>query len=246
MKNTYNNYNLDHIDIIVSHKCNMRCPYCIDKFRDIDGEIDLNYINDFLYKIRKTTNEKLEVLLLGGEPTIIGTEKLIKIANIIKMYDFSPIISTNGFAKSVINDILPYFDWIQITIHSDKETEYWREINKKYGNINLKLSGDKSLTYEKLVDFFDNTRDFNRRSVTMYFTPKFEELCKDERIWGLLSSLNWKRNGSYEYAFCKGVRFKKCIPGETNIIDEPTVPKLYPNGNYNKTWNNEELDDYIK
>lgn len=47
------------------------------------------------------------------------------------------------------------------------------------------------------------------------------------------------------YTFYKGVRRKKCIHGQTNIIDEETLPKLYPNGNYNKTWNNEELDDYL-
>jgi hypothetical protein len=71
------------------------------------------------------------------------------------------------------------------------------------------------------------------------------ELCTDKEVWELLDTLDWVRNGSYNYAFYKGVRFKKCIRGETNLIDEPTIPKLYPNGNYNKTWCNEELDDYL-
>lgn len=79
----------------------------------------------------------------------------------------------------------------------------------------------------------------------MYFKPDFTELCTDEKIWNVLNTLDWKRNGSYNYAFYEGVRFKKGIHGETNIIDEPTVPKVYPNGNYNKTWNDEELDDYL-
>ena len=59
------------------------------------------------------------------------------------------------------------------------------------------------------------------------------------------SCSQWKRNGSYYYTFYEGVRFKRCVPGETNLIDEPTIPKLYPNGNYNKTWCHEELDDYL-
>ena len=242
----YNLYNLDHVDIVVSHQCNMKCPYCIDKFRGIDGEIEINSVKQFLEKIRETTNEKLEVLLLGGEPTIIGSKKLIEIAKLIKEYDFSPIISTNGFVKDTINEILPYFDWIQITTHSEKETECWHKINEKYNNINLKLSGDKTLTYKKLQHFIETTTDFKRRSVSMYFTPDFEELCKDKDIWNLFDTLDWKRNGSYLYAFYNNVRFKKCIPSETNVIDEPTVPKLYPNGNYNKTWLDEKLDDYIK
>ena len=194
-------YDLDHIDIVVSHHCNMKCPYCIDKFKGIDGEIEINSIKQFLEKIREITVKKLEVLLLGGEPTIIGSKKLIEIARLIKKYDFSPIISTNGFAKDTLTEILPYFDWIQITTHSEKETEYWRKINKKYNNINLKLSGDKSLTYDKLMKFIEETTDFKRRSVSMYFTPSFEELCKDKDIWNLLDTLDWERNGSYLYAF---------------------------------------------
>lgn len=241
-----NKYNLDHIDIVVSHKCNMNCPYCIDKFKGTNGEIDLSTIDSFLKKVRTVTDEKLEILLLGGEPTIIGSEKLINIAKLIKSYGFDVIISTNGLAKNTINEILPYFNWIQITTHSEKETNYWREINNKFHNINLKLSGDQFLTYEKLDHFIDSTTDFKRRSVSMYFTPDYEQLCSDQKIWSLLDTLEWKRNGSYMYAFYKDVRFKKCIPNETNFIDEPTVPKLYPNGNYNKTWLNENLDDYLK
>lgn len=241
-----NKYNLDHIDIVVSHQCNMNCPYCIDKFKGTNGEIDLSIINSFLKKVRTVTDEKLEILLLGGEPTIIGSKKLISIAKLAKFYGFDIIISTNGLAKNIIHEILPYFNWIQITTHSEKETNYWREINNIYHNINLKLSGDQILTYEKLEHFIDSTTDFTRRSVSMYFTPDFKQLCSDQKIWSLLDTLEWKRNGSYMYAFYKDVRFKKCIPNETNIIDEPTVPKLYPNGNYNKTWLNENLDDYLQ
>ena len=240
-------YPIDHIDIVVTHNCNMKCPYCIDTFRGNAGEISLDSIDAFLKKIRSITDQKLEVLLLGGEPTCIDTDKLCSIAKKIKEYGFSPIISTNGIDRKAVLKILPYFDWIQITTHSEQETDYWRGVNVKYGNINLKLSGDQTLTLEKLNHFIDTTTDFTRRSVSMYFTPDFEELCKDDRVWSLLDSelLNWERNGSYLYAFYKGVRFKKCIPGKTNIIDEPTVPKLYPNGNYNRTWLNEDMDDYL-
>jgi len=79
----------------------------------------------------------------------------------------------------------------------------------------------------------------------MYFTPDFEEVCSDKEVWNLLNTLAWERNGAYMYTFFKGVRIKKCIHGHNNISDEPSVPKLYPNGNYNKTWENEYLDDYL-
>ena len=235
---------LDHADVVTSHKCNNNCRYCIDKFlHTSEEEVSLESLEKFLYLLRQHSDEGLEVLLLGGEPTTLSEEKLIDIATLIKQYGFSPIISTNGIQKDKIKNILSHYDWVQITVYSDKDIDYWKEHKDK---VNIKLSGDRSLTYEKLLHFIEYTEGFSRRSVSMYFTPDFEELCKDKRVWELLDTLEWKRNGSYMYAFYKGVRFKKCIPGETNLIDEPTVPKLYPNGNYNKTWNNEDMDDYLR
>ena len=236
-------YNLDHIDIVTTHQCNMMCAHCIDKFRGTsDDIIKLTDIEKFLKLVRKHTDKNLSVLLLGGDPTAVGAHHLIRIAKLVKTYGFRIIMSTNGILKGTIMDILPYFDSIQITTHSDKETDYWRQFADK---INIKIAGDASFTYEKMMHFINYTKDFSRRSVSMYFTPEFEELCTDERVWNLLDTLDWQRNGSYMYAFYQGVRFKKCIHGETNIIDEPTVPKLYPNGNYNKTWDHEELDAYL-
>jgi hypothetical protein len=144
--------------------------------------------------------------------------------------------------KDNIKRILPYYDWIQITVYNQSQIDYWRPYKDK---INLKLSGDSTLNMERLEWFDEATKGFVRRSISMYFTPEFEELCKDAEIWNLINGLEWQRNGSYMYAFWNGIRFKKCIHGETNIIDEPSVPKLYPNGNYNKTWNNEDMDNYL-
>lgn len=235
---------IDHVDIVTSHICNRHCKYCVDKFINKSKDIiRLDDIDKFLKMIREKTDKNLEVLLLGGEPTILSENLLIQIADLIHKYNFKAIISTNGVLKEKIIKILPYYDWIQVTVNCDKEIDFYRNYSDK---INIKISGDALFTIDKLNHFIEYTKDFQRRSVSMYFTEGFKELCEDEDVWKLLDSLDWKRNGSYFYSFYKGVRFKKCVHGETNIIDEPTVPKLYPNGNYNKTWNNEELDDYLK
>lgn len=61
---------LDHIDIVVTHYCNMKCKWCIDKFRSSTEStlVSLDDISKFLGIIRLGTDKKLEVLLLGGEP----------------------------------------------------------------------------------------------------------------------------------------------------------------------------------
>ena len=235
---------IDHADVVVTHECMNHCPFCIDKFVHTSNEVvKKEDLIRFLKKLRSVTSRKLEVLFLGGEPTCAGIEKLAELTDIVREFGFSPIISTNNLKKELIVKLLPYFDWIQVTVHSDKQIEFYRQYKDK---INIKLSGDKNLTLEKLNHFIDVTKDFERKSISMYFTPLWKELCTDEEVWSLLNKLSWTRNGSYVYTFYQGVRIKRCIHGETNLVDEPSVPKLYPNGNYNKTWNNETLDDYLK
>lgn len=234
---------IDHADIVTSHKCNGNCKHCIDSFiHSSDEEIKAKDITKFLEMLRRQTKEPIEILLLGGEPTMLSAGKLVSIANLVHSFGFKIVMSTNGIFKPKIRAILRYFDSVQITMYSDKDIEYWRPFGDK---INAKLSGDKSMTLESMNHFIELTERFSRRSVSMYFTPDFRELCEDPRVWDILNSLDWERNGSYKYAFYRGVRFKKCIHGVTNIADEPTIPKLYPNGNYNKTWRNEEMDDYL-
>lgn len=235
---------IDHADVVVTHECMNHCPFCIDKFVHTSNEVvKKEDLIRFLKKLRSVTSRKLEVLFLGGEPTCAGIEKLAELTDIVREFSFSPIISTNNPKKELIVKLLPYFDWIQVTVHSDKQIEFYRQYKDR---INIKLSGDKNLTLEKLNHFIDVTKDFERKSISMYFTPLWKELCTDEEVWSLLNKLSWTRNGSYVYTFYQGVRIKRCIHGETNLVDEPSVPKLYPNGNYNKTWNNETLDDYLK
>ena len=235
-------YEIDHADVVTCHICNKKCPYCVDKFlNSYKDHVKPEDVEKFMKLLRRITNKPLEVLLLGGEPTCLSVEELKNISDIIRKYHFRPIISTNGKLRAKIIKILQYFDWVQITINSQEELDFWGN----YENINVKLAGDESLTLDKFNWFIESSKKFKRRSISMYSTEDFHELCTDKDVWDILDTLEWHRNGSYLYAFYKGVRIKKFIKDETNIIDEPTVPKLYPNGNYNKTWNNEDLDEYL-
>ena len=90
---------LDHVDIVTSHMCNNRCKHCIDKFiRTSTQVISLETIEKFLDMIRTYTNKKLEVLLLGGEPTLLATEKLISIAELVHSKGFLVMMTLYGQA----------------------------------------------------------------------------------------------------------------------------------------------------
>ena len=243
---------ISHADIVTTHACNMNCKYCIDKFKgSSSGIVELGYVKKFLELLKEKTykvnfaydnNPKIEILLLGGEPTLLGSDYLIEIAKIVKSYGFEICISTNGIKKETIKNIIPFFDWVQITCYSDSQIDFWRPYKNK---INIKMAGDETLSLERFKHFVEYTKDFARKSLTLYFKPDFELLCQDEKVLTYFDSAEWKRLGSYMYAFIDGVRIKKPIFGVTNIIDEPLIPKLYPNGTYNKTWLHEEPDEYI-
>lgn len=235
---------IDHADIVVTHLCNNNCAHCIDKYvNQSNNMVTIQMVQDFLSKINTYTDKQITVLLLGGEPTTAKAELLIDIANLVHSFSYKITMSTNGKLKDKIIHLLPYFDSIQITINNQSDIDFWKPYADK---INIKLAGDNTLTLEKLNWFFESTTEFYQKSISMYFTPDFVELCHNNEIWQLFDTLDWTRNGSYMYTFWNGIRIKKCIHGETNIVDEPTIPKLYPNGNYNKTWLNEEMDDYIR
>lgn len=236
--------NLDHTDIVVTHACPNKCPFCVDKFvHTSDTLVDPLSVERFMKRLKASGCEPgFEVLFLGGDPAAAPLEHLEELVRIVRAYGFSPIISTNHPDRSLYGKLTELFDWTQITIRTDNQLQYLKQWAPK---VNIKLAVDRTLKYEKLMWFIEASKAFPRRSVSMYFTPDFKELCTDPDIWELMSTLDWKINGSYLYAFYEGVRFKRCIPGVTNIADEPSVPKLYPNGNYNKTWCNEDDDPYL-
>ena len=235
---------INHIDIVTTHQCNQSCNYCIDPFRNTSKKIiDTEKVAEFLASIREKTEEKLTVLLLGGEPTLLSKQKLKQLTNIIHEYGFRASISTNGQLWRKAIKIAPFFDTIQVTIDDFDQIPLLHDIKNK---VNVKMPGDEYMNWQRLTEFMEETKDFYRQSVPMYFNPQtFEELCKDRYVWDFLDSLSWERNGSYKYAFYGKIRFKKCIPKETNIIDEPKIPKLYPNGNYNCNWQNETMNNYL-
>jgi len=257
-------YSMAHADIIVTHKCNMKgncLPTCADKFVNTsDKEIEVSTVEKFLDLFskhiakRKTENvifyEQPQILVLGGEPTLVGSEKLIAIAEIAKKYGFERIISSNGLNFRVLKEILPYYDSLQITLQTyGSKAELRRLLDLGSKKINVKLRCDVNLTFDDLVNFIASTKSFKRRSVVRYWDYKNHCFTnKDPAIEEFMNALEWKpftdSISTSMYAMFDGVRFKK----ETEEIlsaEMPDIPKLYPSGVYNCTWKNEDSNPYF-
>ena len=240
---------IGHVEVVVTHKCNYKCNFCVDELVNKDDlVVKLEDIENLLSKISKRTDKRLEVLLLGGEPTTVEGDYLNKIADIVHSFGYKILISTNGVLRNVVDEIIDKFDWVQITSHNDKELEYWRN-HRLVNKINIKLPGNESLNVDKLNYFIDRTKEFGRRSVNFYFnTNDLKDLCTDDGINKFLEGLEWKSIGAYEYTIKDGVRYKRRSKNRMTDSSQKRsiIPKLYPNGNYNKTWGNEDMDDFLK
>ena len=244
-----------HADIVVTHACNCHCPFCIDKFRNTNGKmISLDRVINFLDLIKFCTEKtdefkyatpnKISILLLGGEPTMIGDWALEFIAEKIHERGFTASMSTNGILHDVLFKTIPLFDWTQITAFTPQFMKRYEYLAHK---INYKIPADEHMDFhmfKKQVEYAKSV-GFGRISMSMYFDEKWNEICTDPEMHEFLDSLEWERQGSYVYTIWEGVRLKRCIPHVTNVEDEPLIPKLYPNGNYNKTWCNEDNDPYL-
>lgn len=245
---TFQKRAIHHADILVTHLCNMQCKLCVDRFKDTySGMVSLDKVEAYLKLLKTKTvamdpKNGIEILLLGGEPTMAGSKHLNKIADLVHKYGFGICISTNGKKKDVIEEILPHFDWVQITCRSDKEIDHWRKFRDK---VNIKIAADANFTLDKFRHFAEFTKDFPRKSLTMYFDKNFKVVCKDKELQDYFSNLKWEKIGDYSFSFIDGVRIKKYEPIENKFSEEPFVPKLYPNGNYGKTWLNELNDPYL-
>ena len=250
------NNNIHHADIVVTHKCSLTCKHCVDRYVVHDKTtnppvVQLKDVYLFLTLLKHHVESRdLTVLLLGGEPTSAPLTYLYALIGMLKGFGFKASISTNGVDRDKVRALLSNTDinWVQLTAHgcnTDREYDFYFPF---YNRINMKFP----ITTGTTLDMINHVRDYEvwrwgRISFVVYFNNDTgEDLCTDPEVLAYLKTLKWERVGSYLYAFDdRGIRYKRGIPGETNIIDEPDIPKLYPSGVYNKTWCNEDSDPYL-
>lgn len=56
--------------IYITDKCNMNCSYCYNKFPRDNKDIDMNLLLKYIDNVYKKTNRDVDILLIGGEPSL--------------------------------------------------------------------------------------------------------------------------------------------------------------------------------
>lgn len=106
----------DYANLILTHQCNRKCPFCVDCYRGEQGYISLDSVKKGLDACREkgiTT-----ILLIGGEPTL--HPHVITIAKMIKDQGFSSVITTNYGCPEVVAKLDGIVDNMNISYYGQK------------------------------------------------------------------------------------------------------------------------------
>ena len=249
---------IDHADILVTHRCNKGCPTCIDKWvnkykQNISFDTIQKYFNllqEKTYSVKSPVNKEGKTLIniLGGEPTLVGEDFLNKVASDAHSRDFSMWISTNGIKKNTVENILPNFDMVHITCDTPEEAIKWA--NSKYlDKIDIKFPCTQNTTLKDFLKFSEITKNFPNKKMIVYNDLRRREVKIQPDLAALLDAPDVEYliapHGFQRYANINGVTIKRTIQQDNPFANSQMIPRLYPNGNYNCTWENELNNPYL-
>lgn len=135
-----------NIYILFSYECNFNCTYCFE--HDMKGkETSNNNLNKiFRYVEKQLENNKVRLVLYGGEPLLLQNyNKIEKVLSFAQKNNIKLKIITNGYLLDVFSKLLLKYkrniDYLLITLDGDKDQH---DLTRKKKN--------KEGTYKKIVE----------------------------------------------------------------------------------------------
>lgn len=185
------------------NKCNMNCEYCSElpkNFSEEQCKFNLKRIKDLLSKLPKD----VDIILHGGEPSLIGMDSILEIARWIKElgFKYKPSIQTNGLLSK---------EWV----------EFFYE-NKELIRVSVSIDGNET------CNSFRRTKNNNKKvafEVVNSFMHGIDECSIEFRCIATVNSFSWDKgekivNYFNEFKNLKFVRLNPCFD-----IDENGVKK---------------------
>lgn len=223
----------EFIHVMVTNRCNRRCPFCFDENRKFGKDITRENYLKILDKAKE--NNIKEVLLLGGEPLL--HPDIVWMCKTSKEYGFKTLITTNYAKPEVLKECDKYLDSINISYYDQKELP-----DQKDYKADISLS---ALIYKGRFDnkkdldaFIDKYKDkFHLRLATLEPTSRFpKELCD---VSEFLNTLEFDEKislfGQIEADVYRGVTIKRhdiSLPK----FEQPFSFNGHVNGDYDRSW----------
>ncbi len=223
----------DFIHIMVTNRCNRRCPFCFDENRKYGKDITKENYLKILEKAKE--NNIKEVCILGGEPLL--HPDIVWLCKTCKEYGFKTVITTNYAKPEMLKECDKYLDSINISYYNQKELpdqkDYKADISLSALIYKGRLDNKKDLD-----EFIDKYKDkYHLRLATLEPTPRFpKELCD---VSDFLDTLDYEEKtslfGQIEADIYRGVTIKrhdKSLPK----FEQPFSYNGHVNGEYNRIW----------
>jgi len=122
---------INELMIQLNYKCSLKCIHCAYGDLDIEDEISLEQVEQFLDKYPNATLIKLS----GGEPTMASNfEDVVRLCK-SKCHNARITCFTNGLSRKKYN-IEPHYYWVSL-----------------YGNKEIHNSITRADTYDKTIEF---------------------------------------------------------------------------------------------
>lgn len=223
----------DFIHIMVTNRCNRRCPFCFDENRKFGKDITRENYLKILNKAKE--NNIKEVCILGGEPLL--HPDIVWICKTCKEYGFKTVITTNYAKPEVLKECDKYLDSINISYYNQKDLPDQKDYNADISLSALIYKG-RFDNQKDLDNFIDQYKDrFHLRLATLEPTPRFpKELCD---VSEFLDTLEYDEKislfGQIEADVYRGVTIKRhdiSLPK----FEQPFSFNGHVNGDYDRSW----------
>lgn len=142
------------MSIVVTHECNKKCPFCIDKNRGILVYITIDKVLEAL-KHAKDKGIK-DILLVGGEPTL--HKDITTICKVVKLFGFNLILTTNYTLPEIVKKLDGIVDSFNISFYNQSPLPDRRNFHSDLTLSTLIFNGQLD-TKQKLDEFIDKYKD---------------------------------------------------------------------------------------
>ncbi len=107
----------EYMNIVLTHECNKRCAFCIDRYRGSNEFISIDVVENALCQAKELGI--IDILLTGGEPTL--HPKVCEISCLVKSFGFRLIMTTNYTRPKIVVGLDGIVDCFNISYYNQSK-----------------------------------------------------------------------------------------------------------------------------
>jgi len=226
----------DYMFLIVTHECNRKCAFCVDKDRGKKQYISIKNVQKAINYALK--NNLKTITILGGEPTL--HPKIIDICKLIKSYNFKIVMTTNYDKPELIATLDKYHlvNSFNISHYNQKELPKQKDF---YADLTLsKLLFKGGIDTKEKLDKFINENKYRYNDIKFSTLTDINDFTHKNKNLPFLNELPINKKvtimGEIEGHYYRNYLIKRFdIPATKNTYYKRSM-KMHTNGELKREW----------